>query len=299
MNILFLASSSDFHVDKWVKYFNENNNTFLFSDSQNYLKDQKFYNVKIFKSSGHIGYLLNCINTKRKVFFQINKLISVMKFAREIDTIVKKYDIDIIHAHSLYFGYLNYYIKSKIPKVFTPMGSDIIIQSQNNYIYKYMAKKAYIGSDIITGDSIFLQKKGFILGSKKEDNYIIQNGVDTDIFYFKKNNIRQKLELKESDLLLFSPRGLDPIYNIKKIINSIKILVDKNVKLKCIFAYAFGDEYFESLNQFVNNLNLEDYIIWQRNIDPNKMAKIYNASDIVISIPDSDSSPASVYEAMF
>ena len=46
-------------------------------------------------------------------------------------------------------------------------------------------------------------------------------------------------------------------------------------------------------------MNLEDYIIWQRNIDPNKMAKIYNASDIVISIPDSDSSPASVYEAMF
>ena len=72
--------------------------------------------MKIFKSSGHIGYLLNCINTKRKVFFQINKLISVMKFAQEIDTIVKKYDIDIIHAHSLYFGYLNYYIKSKIQK---------------------------------------------------------------------------------------------------------------------------------------------------------------------------------------
>ena len=48
------------------------------------------------------------------------------------------------------------------------MGSDIIIQSQNNYIYKYMAKKAYIGSDIITGDSIFLLKKRFYLRIKKK-----------------------------------------------------------------------------------------------------------------------------------
>ena len=299
MNILFLASSSDFHVDKWVKYFNENNKTFLFSDSQNYLEDQKFYNVKIFKSSGYLGFFLNCINSKKKKLFQINKLISVMKFAREIDCIVKKYNINIIHAHSLYFGYLNYYIKSQIPKVFTPMGSDIIIHSQNNYIYKNMAKKAYIGSDIITGDSIFLQKKGFILGAKKENNYIIQNGVDTNIFYLKKNNFKQKLDLNESDLLLFSPRGLDPIYNIKKIIYSIKILVDKKVRLKCIFAYGFGDKYYESLNKIVNNLNLEDYIIWLSNIDLYEMAKIYNASDIVISIPNSDSSPASVYEAMF
>ncbi len=299
MNILFLASSSDFHVDKWVKYFTENNKIFLFSDSQNYLKDQKFYNVKIFKSSGYIGYLLNCIKIKKKFFFQINKFISVMKFASEIDSIVKKYNINIIHAHSLYFGYLNYYIKSHVPKVFTPMGSDIIIQSQNNYIYKNMAKKAYIGSDIVTGDSIFLQKKGFILGAKKKDNYIIQNGVDSNIFYSKKNNLKKKLDLEEEDLLLFSPRGLDPVYNIKKIIYSIKILVDKKVRLKCIFAYAFGEEYYQRLNEIVKNLNLEDYIIWEGNIDRIKMAKIYNASDIVISIPDSDSSPASVYEAMF
>jgi len=119
---------------------------------------------------------------------QINKLKFIQKFAREIDLIIEKYNINIIHAHSLYFGYLNFYIKTEIPKIFTPMESDIIIASQNKYIYRHMAQKAYIGLDIITGDSNFLQNKGFLLGAKRTENYIIQNGVETNVFYHKKNN---------------------------------------------------------------------------------------------------------------
>ena len=55
MKILYLASSADFHVDLWVKYFKENNKVFLFSDSQNYLQDQKFQNVELIKSVGLFG----------------------------------------------------------------------------------------------------------------------------------------------------------------------------------------------------------------------------------------------------
>ena len=88
----------------------------------------------------------------------------------------------------MYFGYLNFYIKTEIPKIFTPMVSDIIIASQNKYIYRYMAQKAYIGLDIITGDSKFLQNRGFLLGARRTENYIIQNGVEKNVFYHKKNN---------------------------------------------------------------------------------------------------------------
>ena len=113
----------------------------------------------------------------------MNKFISVRNFASEIDQIIKTYNIEIIHAHSLYFGFLNYFINSSIPKVFTPMGSDVIIHAQKNIIYRYMAKKAFLASDIITNDSIVLQNKGYLLGGRKKENYIIKNGVDINIFY--------------------------------------------------------------------------------------------------------------------
>ena len=66
MKILYLASSADFHVDLWVKYFKENNKVFLFSDSQNYLQDQRFQNVKLIKSVGLFGQFLNKLNSKNK-----------------------------------------------------------------------------------------------------------------------------------------------------------------------------------------------------------------------------------------
>ena len=299
MNILFLASSADFHVDLWVKYFTEKNQVYLFSDTQSFLKDQKYENVKVIKSEGLFGHLLNRMKIEYKVFFQLNKFISVRNFASEIEQIIKTYNIEIIHAHSLYFGFLNYFINSSIPKVFTPMGSDVIIHAQKNIIYRYMAKKAFLASDIITNDSIVLQNKGYLLGGRKKENYIIKNGVDINIFYPKKNKLKNKFGLNQKDLLLFSARALEPIYNIDAIIYAIKLLQDKNIKFKCMFAYAFGNEYLHKLKNISKNLNVEDKIIWLGYKKNNEMAALYNASDIVISIPKSDSSPQSVYEAMF
>ena len=39
------------------------------------------------------------------------------------------------------------------------MGSDIIIHSQSNYIYKYMAQNAFKKADVVTGDSLLIQKR--------------------------------------------------------------------------------------------------------------------------------------------
>ena len=298
MRILFLASSADFHVDLWVKYFTKNNKVYLFSDSQNYLEDQTFENVELIKSNGYFGKLLNKLNVKNKKLFQLNKLISVKYYATKIDYIVKKNKIDIIHAHSLYFGFINYYIKSNVPKVFTPMGSDIILDSENKKIYKYMAIKAYSGSNIVTGDSKLIQKKGFIYGAKKNKNYIIQNGVDTKFFYPKKNDLRATLNVNKNEILLFSPRALSPIYNIEIILYAVKVLSDKNIKLKCILTFAFGDEYTSNLKQISKKLNIEKNLIWLGYKKYEEMAEIYNSSDIVVSIPSSDSSPKSVYEAI-
>ena len=52
--------------------------------------------------------------------------------------LLKKKNIDIVHAHNLYQGFICSYLKSNVPVVFTPMGSDIIIHSQSNFIYKYI-----------------------------------------------------------------------------------------------------------------------------------------------------------------
>ena len=66
-----------------------------------------------------------------------------------------------------------------------------------------------------------------------------------------------------------------------------------------MFSFAFGGEYYSKLKQKVIKLGLENYVIWLEYVKYEDMQLYYNASDVVISVPSSDSSPKSVYEAMF
>jgi Glycosyltransferase len=133
----------------------------------------------------------------------------------------------------------------------------------------------------------------------KKNNYVIQNGVDSHIFFPKENSIKKKYGLEEKDLLLFSPRAIDPLYNIDIIIDSLYLLQKKNINIKCMFSYAFGNEYLVSLQTKVSDYGITNNIIWLGYLSYAEMAEKYNAADIIISIPKSDSSPRSVYEGMF
>ena len=300
MRILYLANSSNWHIDLWTQYFTKAHSVFLFSERENYLNDQPFKDVIITQSEGLLGGFFNYLNITSHRLFQLNKLLSAKFYAAEIDKLVLKEKIDIIHAHTLFHGYVASFVKSSVPVIFTPMGSDIIIHAQKNLIYKFMAYKAFSKSTVITGDSLILQKKGYDVGARQEKNFIIQNGVDSSIFKPQSaNKLKQKLGISKSETLIFSPRAITPLYNIEAIIESLSELKKTDPRFKCMFSYAFGGEYYSKLKKKVISLGLAENVIWLGYIKYEDMQLYYNAADIVISVPSSDSSPKSVYEAMF
>jgi len=299
MKILYLASSSDWHIDLWAQYFTKHHSVYLFSDKENYLDDQPFEGVVVNHSAGLLGSVLNFFGITSHKLFQINKLISAKYYAFKIDALIKSKKIEVVHAHNLYYGYVASFLKSQVPVIFTPMGSDIIIHAQENLIYKHMARRAFYKAALVTGDSLLVQKRGYKVGAKVEKNHIIQNGVDSSIFYPKDNSIKKDFHVTKDEFLIFSPRAITRLYNIDIIIDSLYKLKESNHRFKCMFSFAFGGEYYSELKQKVIALGLENYVIWLGYIKYEDMQLYYNASDLVISVPSSDSSPKSVYEAMF
>lgn len=299
MKILYISSSSDWHIDLWTQYFTKENKVFLFSEKEDYLNDQPYENVTVIKSSGLIGKFLNYFKFRSHKFFQLNKLISARFYASKIDALIECQNIDIVHAHNLYYGYVASFLKTNIPVIFTPMGSDVIIGAQNNVIYNHMAKKAFAKAHSVTGDSVLLQRRGFQVNAPRDRNYIIQNGVDSSIFYPRVNSLKQEFDVGEDEFLFFSPRAITPLYNIDTIIEALCKLKDTNLRFKCMFSYAFGGEYYLHLKNKVKSLGLQNYVIWLGYVRYENMPRYYNAADVVISVPSSDSSPKSVYEAMF
>lgn len=300
MKILFVGCSSCWHTAEWINYFSNQHEVYLFSDKKDYLPAQNHANnITIIHSTGLFGWLFNWMPKVPHVLRRLNKMLSLHLFRRRINKILKEKKIDIIHAHSLYYGYLVSFVSGGVPIVFTPMGSDVIIHAQKNTYYRKMAEHAFAAANVITGDSKLLKKRGLAVGARENDNYVIQNGVDSKRFYPFETTLKKELGMKKDEFLFFSPRALDENYNIDVIIDALA-LVKKTVKnFKCVFAYAFGGEYFSMLSKKVEELDLKNNMVWLGYTQYNDMPIYYNSADIVISIPTSDSSPKSVYESMF
>lgn len=300
MTILFICSSSDWHMVLWLKYYAGRHKVLIFSDREDYLKRQEFDSrIEIIEDYGYFGKLLGWLNIKSLKVAHVNKLLSSGRYAKRINAIIDEHRVDIVHAHSLYYGFVSAGIRQDIPVVFTPMGSDIIIHAQQHPVYRYMARKAFSRAHVVTGDSLLLRKQGYKVGAKQDHNYIIQNGVDTEIVYPRENDLKRRIGVQPDEVLIFSPRALMELYNIDVIIESIAVVRDAGYSIKCMFSYAFGGEYLSKLKSRVKELSLEGNVIWLGFLEYHEMAEYYNAADLVVSVPSSDSSPKSVYEAMF
>jgi len=301
MNILYLGDSSSWHNALWVKFFCEKDehNVYLFSDFDKSKKTLKLpSSLSIIHSAGILGWWLNLFGIHSRKLHHLNKVLSNWWFRFIIRRAIKKHNIDIVHCHSLYYGYLGAGIPANIPVVFTPLGSSIIIHAQKPGYYQNMARAAFARADVVTNDSLKLQDMGCKVGATQNNNKIVQFGVDQTIFKPKSSSLRQELNISADELLLFSPRAIDSLYNIDIILDALALLKRQGVVFKCMFTYAFGNENYAKLCAQAEQLGIVDNLVWLGFMQYDEMPEAYNASDIVISVPSSDSSPKSVYEAM-
>ena len=300
MKILFCCSADDWHMEHWIKYWSDNHEVLIITDLYYHTKKLKFSNnVKIIEMKGVLSFLIKKYKVNNKFWSYVNKIISIIHYSLVINKIALSENVDYVHAHSLYYGAICFNINKRVPVIFTPMGSDIIIHAQKSIAHRIFAIMAFKRSNIVTGDSFLLQEKGLLVGASLNNNYIIQNGVDSKLFFPGVDKRYQLFKLDRSDIIIFSPRSLAKLYNIKTILEAIYILKNRKINVYCLLTYAFGDEYIDDLKNYANTKGIKENLIWLGYLNQSKMPEIYNSSDIIVSVPDSDSSPKSVYEAMF
>ena len=279
-SIFFVCGSYDYHSIDWYRSVQKVSNkihTKIITDD--------FSNKNPLLKRNEIA--LNLINIKpllllNKTFLgdlirNFFKLIVIPLNAYKLNVFYKRNKNSLFHAHSMYYIFLCWF--SNIKYISTPMGSDVLVRPRNNFIYKIFTILSLKKSDKITVDSVDLYDTIIKYTSKK--SYIIQNGVNTksllkNNFKFKRNKIS-------------SIRAIYPNYQIEEIINSMK-----HSELKVSFFYPFYEKNLRK--KLINNNKLVNDL---ESLSKNRMYSILKKSKLCISIPISDSSPRSVYEAIF
>ncbi len=290
MKIVFLCGARDFHAIDWyrsAKSKARNYEVVILTDliaSEGYRKlvseNDIVYNLFIldkylFKNESKYGNYWR--NILKLVLFPI-QLFLLIRFKI-------KNPHSIYHAHSMYYIWLAWAARLKF--IATPQGSDILVKPYSSKLYWYFSKFALKSAKIITVDSNLMAKGVYSISGIFP--VIIQNGIDLTSLLLNTNKYRNHKRDK-----ILSIRGFSSLYCLDQ------ILISRNNSSEFFnhpisFIYPFVDSvYKQNVLSFFRDFDSDI-----GRLEKDKMYELLHNTFLVVSIPISDSSPRSVYEAIF
>jgi len=231
--------------------------------------------------------------------------IGFLKFAsyiRQLSYLTRKNHIDIFHVEGM--GFCIHALFSQAKRlVLENQGSDLLIISNSptrKAFRKLLYRISYKFADAVVQDSAILQKCGIAYGAPINNNEVIPFGVDFNKFNLKvkSNCARVRLGISKERKMVFCSRAFKALYNNDVIIESIPIV--KRYFPDAVFVFC---NRLENLNrnylELVRKLNVQDNVVSVGRLsNDDDMPYFCRDADVVVSVPSSDSSPLSVYEAM-
>ncbi len=195
----------------------------------------------------------------------------------------------IYYAHSMY--YLSLGMAAGIRYVGRPQGSDILIKPYASRLFRYFAVKSMAAAKAVIVDSNKMKEAIAGFSRARINIHVIRNGID--LASIKDVTNRSDSEGVKREAIL-SIRGLTPLYRISEIVqrrNSSPRYRDAPLT----FIYPFYEhKYRRALAALLNGADVE-----LGSLDKVEMYELLARTKLAISIPESDSSPRSVYEAVF
>jgi hypothetical protein len=200
----------------------------------------------------------------------------------------KKHPGSIYYAHSMY--YICLASVARLAFVGTPQGSEILVRAKKSVIYRFICTLAMRTASLITVDSEDMANA--IQNFSRVNPLIVQNGIDTGSIAMITSNFSFKN--KNHIPRILSLRGLTPLYQIDQIIlarNSSCRFHDVGIDI----VYPFYDASYSASTL----IHLKPLDRVHGRVSSTNLYQLCANSLLCVSIPFSDSSPRSVYEAIF
>lgn len=282
--VVILGGARDFHAMDWYRTVQKNT-----------IEQEVIFLTDLIESEGYDNIILSTdkieklfiidkfLFTKQSrlgnIWRNIFKLLVLPMQIYKLKQFYKKNPDSIFHAHPMYYMLLCWL--SGIKYIGSPQGDEILVRPKNSVIYNFFARKVLKSADYIVVDSNNMKNE--IKNISGAEALVHQYGIDIDELQKYKNHTKTEIT---------SIRGMLPLYRIEEIFASrASGEIDDGIN----FIYPYYEEgYLKMMQQRMK----KDDIDYGR-LNKQEMYELLSKSYLVISIPQSDSSPRSVYESIF
>jgi len=293
MRICYIADAVSIHTQRWVKYFaDRGHEVHLISPMP--LGDGDIGNAKL--------HVLKRFPLQVRI---VSFLINLLSYIIQIKQLIREIKPDILHAHYItdcgFWGALSGFH----PFVLSAWGSDILVEPRKSRVLRYFVRYALKRADVITTTTAYM--RNHIIGKFEIDQCKIVTipwGMDLGIFHRgyedKVKGLKKELEISQEAPLILSNRAMKPLYRIQDIVECIPLVLEQFPDAIFVFLKGTGLSQFEDKMKLeVEKLGVSNNVRFiSKFITTEEMAIYVNATDICISIPDSDQFGITIFEGV-
>jgi len=204
---------------------------------------------------------------------------------------------DILNAHYLTQNGWHAWISGFHPYVVTLWGSDVFTTPREARLFAALGRVSLRAADMVMVNSEALMREAFAIGARRDRMEMVQWGVDLTQFRPGPDPaaLRARLGLRGRSVV-FSPRSIQPLYRHRVILQALAEL-PADVVVVMLLHGSRVDE-LEAIRRQIDALGLAERVVMVPEIADAEMPDYFRLADVVVSVPASDSTPATVLEAL-
>lgn len=206
--------------------------------------------------------------------------------------LLRRFRPDVIHANWMPFAALAVLAGAR-PLVAMAWGSDVYLAERTAALANRIAVRR---ADHVLADSSALVERLVELGAPRDRVGLLNWGVELDTFKpaasaTERSALRASLGLSDGPTII-SPRGFKSLYNPGAVIDAFERVRLAVPDAQLVLKHSGTDP------PDLGGLASDPGVHVVGRVPYERMADYFRAADVCVSIPDSDSSPRSVWEAM-
>lgn len=224
-------------------------------------------------------------------------LLSLLRGRGELRRLLDRVRPDVLHAHFVRrFGWQGT-LAGFHPYVVSPWGSDLLVVPRGALVTRWWNRRTMRAADLVTVTTEHMRAAALRSGARAERIEMVQHGVDTERFAPgpPPPELVERLALGDR-AVIFSPRTVRPLYRHETIIDAFAGLPGEPILV--MSDAGANPAYLAALREQIHARGVEDQVRILDGIAHDDMPAYLRLARVVVSVPESDSFPVSLLEAM-
>jgi glycosyltransferase involved in cell wall biosynthesis len=216
---------------------------------------------------------------------------------RSLRRVLRQIRPDVLDAQYLTVNGWHAWMSGFHPYVVSVWGSDVFVTPRTSRRGAMFARLPLRSADLVVAGSASLMEAAISLGARRDRAVTIASGVDRTSFRPGPASpaLRGRLGL-EGRHVLFSPRAMKPLYRHGVVVDALTRLPDDVVAL--MVSYMADPTELSAVQRRAEELGVADRVVIVPAIAHSDMPDFYRLADVVVSLPASDSTPITLFEAL-